>query len=409
MPVVAAVSGGGDSMALLVMLKRFWPGEIVVAHVEHGIRGRSSLEDADFVRRIARDLGCRVEVGHVEVPARKRKGESLEEAARRLRHAYLDAVRLQCGARWILLAHQADDQAETVLFHLFRGTGIRGLRGIPPLRPPFARPLLEFSGAELRAFLREEDIRWVEDETNVDRRFMRNRIRHQLLPLIRETMNSRVDEHLSALACEAQTVTCWLEERSRTYLEQLRKPCPGTMRCWNRAVTKGLSEMELCEAIRCEAASLGWPVLDRRRTQDLARLIHKGGRWTFQWKRNLSLASGQGLVGWGILPWEDVVPPGDLSQARGSVAGPFWTLSWENPRRLPFKLLSMSAAGVVPRQRQSIPWWLKGGWPVAVQGSTIIWCPFFDGALHLTAEPVPGLSLRLVLSRNGRKKPSDEL
>ena len=398
-PLVAAVSGGGDSIGLLVLLHRFWRGPVVVAHVEHGIRGAASIEDARFVQAMALKLTYPSVVVSVDVPRQRRQGESLEEAARRLRYEALEKVRQDWLASWVLLAHQADDQAETVLFHLCRGTGLRGLIGIPSLRPPFARPLMAFSGSELRVFLEREGFSWVEDGTNSDSRYSRNRIRNEVLPLMRRTLNARVDEHLAALAREAAELAARIEGQNRVLLNGLRSPFPGALRSWTWEKAKGLSPFERCEALRAEAVSLGWPSLDRGRTESLAGLVGKGGRWTFQWKKDLQTLCGQRWIAWTSgRPATFSARP--ISLGRGLFRGPFWTLSWENTSGI-FALLVPLGDRATKETKGKIPWWLWEGWPAIVQGSTMIWCPFFDGEAELTAEPLSGLALRLRWSIEG--------
>ena len=370
-----------------------------MAHVEHGIRGAASIEDARFVQAMALKLNYPSVVVSVDVPRQRRQGESLEEAARRLRYEALEKVRQDWLASWVLLAHQADDQAETVLFHLCRGTGLRGLIGIPSLRPPFARPLMAFSGSELRVFLEREGFSWVEDGTNSDSRYSRNRIRNEVLPLMRRTLNARVDEHLAALAREAAELAARIEGQNRVLLNGLRSPFPGALRSWTWEKAKGLSPFERCEALRAEAVSLGWPSLDRGRTESLAGLVGKGGRWTFQWKKDLQTLCGQRWIAWTSgRPATFSARP--ISLGRGLFRGPFWTLSWENTSGI-FALLVPLGDRATKETKGKIPWWLWEGWPAIVQGSTMIWCPFFDGEAELTAEPLSGLALRLRWSIEG--------
>ena len=155
----------------------------------------------------------------------------------------------------------------------------------------------------------------------------------------------------------------------------------------------------LREILRFEAASLGWPSLDRRRTEELAGLVARGGRWTFQWKGDLQVLCGQRWIG-----WVDGRPQGldarELSPGEGICRGPFWTLFWKAQKNLGFdlRLSSLEAEEAPKKTRDKIPWWLLGGWPVIVRGSTMVWCPFFDGSAELLAEPSPGLTLRLLWS-----------
>lgn len=184
--LVVACSGGGDSTALLLLV-RAWaaPRGVPVAavHVAHGLRGEAGLEDARFCAGLTARLGVPYGFLSADVPGERRKGESVEAAARRLRYRALLAQASGAGAL-VLTGHTRDDQAETVLLHLERRLG-RGRGGIRPRRPDgVVRPLLPFSRAELRAYLEAEGVPWREDETNVNEAFARNRVRRVVLPAL---------------------------------------------------------------------------------------------------------------------------------------------------------------------------------------------------------------------------------
>jgi tRNA(Ile)-lysidine synthase len=202
--VIVAVSGGPDSMALLHVL---WEArerlglELVVAGVDHGLRP-AAAEELALVRSRAEALGLPFSRLAVDVAGGKR-GPSWQDAARRARLAALEALAVKQGAQRIALGHQADDQAETVLFRIVRGTGLGGLAGIPYRRGPFVRPLLDVRRAEILRYLRRRSIPFVEDPSNADPRYARARIRHRLLPLLAEE-NPRIGEALVALAAAAR-------------------------------------------------------------------------------------------------------------------------------------------------------------------------------------------------------------
>lgn len=180
--VLVAVSGGADSVALLHALMTLGPElslRLAVLHVDHGLRPDSG-RDAEFVRALAARLDVPAAVERVTVD---RRG-SLEAAARAARYAALEAHAARLGAHRIALGHTADDQAETVLMRMRAGAGVRGLAGIPAVRGRIIRPLLEVRRSDLVAALREAGLSWVEDPSNRDPRFLRNRIRHALLPLL---------------------------------------------------------------------------------------------------------------------------------------------------------------------------------------------------------------------------------
>ena len=204
--VAVACSGGADSVALLRALLEL-RGElgvvISVAHFHHGIRGEEADEDCEFVSALARQFDLDLQVGRGDAPvyAGERK-LSLETAARELRHAWFTELIKSGKAHKIATAHTLDDQAETVLMRVLRGTGIRGLAGIAPWHreKSLIRPLLETSRAEIESYLRELNQPWREDLSNQDRTHTRNRVRHDLLPLLERDFNPNVRQTLADLA-----------------------------------------------------------------------------------------------------------------------------------------------------------------------------------------------------------------
>lgn len=205
-PVVIGVSGGSDSMALLALMaavEPHWPTERVPVHVDHGLRPESG-DDADWVVRTVADrfsLAVRVFRPAVIPEA----GESLEMAARRVRYGVLHAVRASLGSRALVaVAHQQDDQAETVLMRILQGTGVEGLAAMQPIRGAVVRPLLTFSRQELRAYLAARQLPWREDPSNQDLHPVRNRIRHVVVPTLREWVNPQVERALTGLADRAR-------------------------------------------------------------------------------------------------------------------------------------------------------------------------------------------------------------
>jgi tRNA(Ile)-lysidine synthase len=203
--VLAAVSGGPDSMALLHVL---WEASsrlgfrLAVVTVDHGLRPEARTE-GELVRARAEALGLSWHGRCVDVAAARRGRASLQDAARRVRLEALEALAAREGAARVALGHQADDQAETVLFRIVRGTGLLGLAGIPYRRGPFIRPLLDVTRAEIARYLARRSIPFVEDPSNADPRFARARLRHTVLPMLARE-NPRVREALVALAASAR-------------------------------------------------------------------------------------------------------------------------------------------------------------------------------------------------------------
>src|SRR2546428_5367396 len=217
--VLVGVSGGADSVALLhllIALAPSWRLRLHVLHVDHQLRP-DSARDGDFVRALGARLGVPVDVAAVTVDRR----ESLEAAVRTARHTALEAWAARVGAQRIALGHTADDQAETVLMRLLQGAGIRGLAGIPPVRGQIIRPLIEVGRAALEAELRRADLSWVEDPTNRDPKFLRNRIRHELLPLLADSYNPEVATALARVATLARDTVSTLDRAAAAELDRL--------------------------------------------------------------------------------------------------------------------------------------------------------------------------------------------
>ena len=188
--VLCAVSGGADSMCLLHLLwsRRAELGiEVCAAHYEHGLRGEEALRDAAFVTDWcgSRDISCTVEHGDVKAYAAE-TGQGVEAAARELRYAFLQRTAEELGCDLIATAHNADDNAETLLLHLCRGSGTAGLGGIPPVRGNIVRPLLGCTRPEIEAYLKEAGVSHVKDSSNGNDAYARNLLRHRVTPVLRE-------------------------------------------------------------------------------------------------------------------------------------------------------------------------------------------------------------------------------
>jgi tRNA(Ile)-lysidine synthase len=222
MRVAVGLSGGADSVALLRALSARGAELGLVlhaAHMHHGLRGEEADADLDFARRLAAALGLPFHEARVDVaaeaqanPATGKSAETIEEAARRLRYQWFRRLISETPLDAIVTAHTLDDQAETVLAKFLRGAWTEGLSGIhPKLESPegtILRPLLDTSRAEIEAYLRELGQGWREDSSNRHLTFTRNRIRHELLPLL-EGWNPRLREHLAQMAALARDEEAW--------------------------------------------------------------------------------------------------------------------------------------------------------------------------------------------------------
>ncbi len=201
--VIVAVSGGPDSIALLHLLyslRRELHLTLVVAHIDHGLRPSESSEEQNLISSLCKekDLPCDIYAVDARSMQKERKN-SLEESCRILRYQALEKCREQYGARYIAVAHNADDQAEEVLLRLIRGTGLTGLSGMRWKNGAVIRPLLNIPKQEILAYLARNTLCYAVDSSNQDTRFLRNRIRHKLIPALQENYNPAIKETLLQL------------------------------------------------------------------------------------------------------------------------------------------------------------------------------------------------------------------
>jgi tRNA(Ile)-lysidine synthase len=201
--VVVALSGGPDSTALLVSLAQISKQldfSIIVAHYNHGLRGTSSDEDEKYSQELAIKLGLTFVSGKMDQKLRQ-KGQSPEDFYRQQRYQFLNKVAEDYNAQKIALGHNVQDQAETVLLNLLRGSGLEGLKGILPMRDgKFIRPLIEVSRSEIIDFLSEAGISYCQDSSNESNIYLRNKIRFELIPYLQDKFNPKIEENLAQMA-----------------------------------------------------------------------------------------------------------------------------------------------------------------------------------------------------------------
>lgn len=230
--VLAGVSGGADSVALLAVLCRLGKKhgfQVTAAHLNHGIRGKAAEKDSEFVAELASGLGVRCVIGRSDVPHRaRRKAISLEMAAREARYSFFKRTARKIDATVIATAHTADDQAETILLKLMRGAGAEGLAGIAGKTTisgmTVVRPMLDSAREEVVAFLNRQRLEWREDLSNRDVSFLRNRVRHELLPMIEQRFNPSIAEALCRTAGILGAENQWMNLLAAEKLGRYTRP-----------------------------------------------------------------------------------------------------------------------------------------------------------------------------------------
>lgn len=223
--ILAGVSGGADSVAMLLALVELAPRmryRLAAAHLNHRIRASESDRDEEFVRDLCARLGVALEVGHA---AGLSAGmPNLEEAAREARHDFLRSAAKRLGAAWIALAHTAGDQAETVLMRLVRGAGITGLAAMSESGPGgIVRPMLTLERGTIEQFLRASGQQWIEDSSNTSDAMLRNRVRRELLPYLEREYAPGLSRRLAGLAAEMRAVDEFLSRAAMRELSRVRR------------------------------------------------------------------------------------------------------------------------------------------------------------------------------------------
>lgn len=220
--VIVAVSGGPDSLCLLHILnsiKKRLDLHLIVAHVNHGIRVAESKKEADFVRLEANQTDIPFEQLTVSVPIiAQEKSLSLEQAGRLVRYQFLKGLYKEYKANKIAIGHHADDQIETVLMRLMRGSGLQGLRGIPAKRDQIIRPLIECNRQEIEDYCKRNNITYFIDSSNTESMFLRNKVRNQLIPLLAKEYNPSIGSSLIKLQTIVQDELNYWEDITKQYL-----------------------------------------------------------------------------------------------------------------------------------------------------------------------------------------------
>lgn len=303
--VLVSLSGGADSTALITALHSLASDlklQLYAVHFDHGLRPESA-EEAHFVKVLCGTLGIKL---HIE-PLNVSQGEpvdqvsGIEELARNLRYAVLHQLAVSLDCRFVATGHTANDQVETVLQRLLRGTGLWGLVGIRETRPlestTLIRPLLKLRREELENYLTSIGRSWLEDASNRDLRWTRNRIRHELLPSLREHFNPHVDEHIAQLSEHVQAVVTYVEQEATRLCEKALLDAQPALQKWDVDQLRSSDPLLRGEALRLQWRRLRWSEsgMTRPHWESLTQLIdsappamrHLPGRITASRRGNL--------------------------------------------------------------------------------------------------------------------------
>ncbi len=226
--VIVGVSGGVDSVVLLhalMALRDEYDLSLIVAHLDHGIRGEESREEANFVRDLVQRMGLPFETEVADVPALARKKHiSLQEAAREARYAFYEEVRQKNNGQKVAMGQTADDQAETILMRVIRGAGLRGLKGIPPFRKEgYIRPLIETSREDVEKYADKEDLSFITDSSNIKDIYLRNKVRHDLIPHLEREYNPSIRVGLTRMASILSREDDYLDRKAEEAMADLIK------------------------------------------------------------------------------------------------------------------------------------------------------------------------------------------
>lgn len=289
--IVVGVSGGPDSVALLLALNtlhRSTPqstGPLIVAHFNHGLRGAASDADAVFVHQLAQRLDLTFAGGGAEVGAAAPSGPQDESRLRQRRLDFLLATAHRHGARYVALAHTADDQSETVLHRILRGTGLTGLAGIPRARRLSAattliRPMLSQTRRQVLQYLEACQQPFRHDDSNDDRRYTRNRLRHDLLPHLAAAYNPRIVRLLGRLAAQARSVEALIEPLTEALWDRVERSVSPAEIVVEAAPLRDLPEYLVAELFVRIWNRQGWPqqAMSAAHWRRLVRLARRTAR-----------------------------------------------------------------------------------------------------------------------------------
>ncbi|MGD0152931.1 MAG: tRNA lysidine(34) synthetase TilS [Thermacetogeniaceae bacterium] len=274
---MVGVSGGADSIGLLLILRelaREYDLHLHVVHLNHMLRPDAAA-DAAFVQQLAHQWGLPVTIGYARVRhIAERFRIGIEEAGRLARYRLFERVADRIGAQRIAVGHQANDQVETVLFNIMRGTGPGGLAGIPPRRGGIVRPLLCASREEIAAYCRTAGLDWRSDASNLDPEFLRNRIRHSLLPVLRRDFNPHIDQAILRLAEIVGEENRFFEGHTRSLLQRLLEEGEVLAKAMPAAKFNPVSEADAVAPGYVQAGTSGSRLTPKAMRLPLNRFVH---------------------------------------------------------------------------------------------------------------------------------------
>jgi tRNA(Ile)-lysidine synthase len=433
-----AVSGGADSVCLLhalVLLAPQWNLRLHVLHLNHNLRGEESREDAEFVRRVAAVLALPLTMGQADLAS---PADNLEQAARHARLAFFREAIAAGAVDRVALGHTRSDQAETVLFRFLRGSGTAGLAGIRPVTSDgLIRPLLEIERADVEQFLRDRSIAWREDPSNAGARFARNRIRHDLLPLLARDWNPSIGETLANTADWALAEEAYWEAEIDRLAPGLMREAAGTvvlraeaLRCLPVAAARrlvrhamtlvkgdlrGIDFGHIAAVMQMVAAAEGHgrlqaPGLDIYRSFDWLRLARPGTdtlanrnyRFPATVPGSFEIPGPGGVVHLELVEKTEISGALDSVYNSGSggidwerVSGVLELRNWRPGDR--YQPVGRSAEEKIKTlfQEARIPLWERRYWPVLTDDSSIVWARRFGPAERYAA--VSGTRIALAI------------
>jgi tRNA(Ile)-lysidine synthase len=422
--VIVAVSGGPDSVCLLHVLRELKIRVVGIAHLNHKLRGADSDEDERFVGAMAREMGLDFYFAVANI-----RGGNLEQTGRLARREFFYGLIRRGLADRIALGHTRDDQAETVLFRMLRGSGLAGLAGVLPITAEgLVRPLLGVTRRDVETFLRERGFAWREDASNREARFARNRIRHELLPRLKQEWNPRLAETLAHLADLAYEEERWWAPEIAQLAQRMFTRSPGAVEVRVRELAQlppAVARRLIRHAVRQVKGNLH--AVQFSHIEDVLELPETGGKAelpgihairSFEWLR-LEVpgqAHGDPPRGEMTVPGRRLAPDGNsmiclefIGREQGADACA--TLKSDLYfRSIPEKLV---LRGWMPGdrycpvghandrklkelfQRQRIPSWRRPFWPILCCGDKILWARDFGPAAEYGGHSGSGARVRL--------------